>query len=543
MIEIYDLFESVGIIVDAKLKELSLDRTILATIIDNSESSKGIYKVSYESAVFSANSADPSLEIDDLVYVGVPQGEYSNAYIISKKVISASEQQVLLPFKNFIKELELQTAQDEYTISSSSSQTLLWSNGLSYYPFINLNKSKRLGISAKIQANIKDQVEGKQDYGIRLYIKSKEVVENQTFFYLNTIDFNIYKMLTPHAYTEGQKIVEELFDISDINNIVEIRAELYGNDNLSESNIIKITDFKIYLGNLLEEYYQEGLTLYTATEPYYSDTVLFEGKIYARLVYKEDNEIKVITSYMDKANIPNNITIEWFKNDNIPVTADEDNSWRITIDSSKLNIFKENEEYKAQVKYNSIETDVLKEYEAKLVLSNTTSNRKIFRPATNEFNLTASVTSFKDIYNPDGSIVSNSLIKSNDYMLKFPSSPYAKAGTENKKIKIKVEIIIPSSKTNLYIEPSEQGNYKKGEDIENGIIYSQDFFVDSVTGAFPQLTLLPFSIGEFYSPGANNNTIQCKLSAVAGDGDIIESEIYNVNIEFARSGICKSDYI
>lgn len=46
MFNIYDMFESVGIIVDAKLKELQLDRTIVGTIVDNSQASKGLYKVS-----------------------------------------------------------------------------------------------------------------------------------------------------------------------------------------------------------------------------------------------------------------------------------------------------------------------------------------------------------------------------------------------------------------------------------------------------------------------------------------------------------------
>ena len=549
MFDVYELFESVGIIVDAKLKELSLDRTILGTIVDNSESSKGIYKVSYESAIFSANSTDSSLEIDDLVYVGVPQGDYTNAYIISKKVVGASEKTALLPFKNFIKEIELRPAASKYIVPSSSTETILWSNGQSFQPFTNINKSKRLGITAKVQASSSEVLEptsDKKDYGIRLYIKSKEVIEKQTFFYLNTIDFNIYKLLSPHGYkTEGQKIVEELFDISDIDNIVEIRAEIYGNVTLPEGQSINITDFKIYLGNLLEDYSKEGLTLYTTVDPIYSDAIEFSNNIYARWVYKEDNEIKVITPYTKATDIPSNVTIEWFKNDDENSLFPNNNRlWQITVDNSALSRLKDSEKYTAIVKYNSIETDIVHEYEASMVLENMTENRKIFRPETKDFGLRANITSFKDIYSPDGSIVDTALIKdAENYMMRFPSTPFAKAATTQLDLKINVKITIPSSKSNLYVEPSQQGGYVKQEDVTNGYTYSQDFAVDSQTGIFPQLQLLPFAIGEYYSPAATNNTIICELSAITNDGTIVETESYSLNIEFARSGICKSDYI
>ena len=99
----YDLFECIDIIIDARLKELQLDRTLICQIIDNSERNFGKYTVSYESAKFVVNSADYFLENGDLVYVGVPANNYSNAYIISKKILEDTKASSLNPFKNYAK--------------------------------------------------------------------------------------------------------------------------------------------------------------------------------------------------------------------------------------------------------------------------------------------------------------------------------------------------------------------------------------------------------------------------------------------------------
>jgi hypothetical protein len=97
----YDIFESIDIIIDARLRELNLDRTIICTIKDNSERLAGKYTVSYNTATFFAYCADTTLNINDLVYVGVPESNYSNAYIITKKLQTENQKEKINPFSDY----------------------------------------------------------------------------------------------------------------------------------------------------------------------------------------------------------------------------------------------------------------------------------------------------------------------------------------------------------------------------------------------------------------------------------------------------------
>jgi hypothetical protein len=58
MFDIYNLFDSVGILIDSKLQELKLDRTIICTITDYKN---GLYTVTYDNNTFVANSSNTSL--------------------------------------------------------------------------------------------------------------------------------------------------------------------------------------------------------------------------------------------------------------------------------------------------------------------------------------------------------------------------------------------------------------------------------------------------------------------------------------------------
>jgi hypothetical protein len=48
------------------------------------------------------------LEIGDSVYVGIPQGDYTNAYIISKRIEEVNKVSEGSPFEGFVKELEIE---------------------------------------------------------------------------------------------------------------------------------------------------------------------------------------------------------------------------------------------------------------------------------------------------------------------------------------------------------------------------------------------------------------------------------------------------
>jgi hypothetical protein len=80
------------------------------------------------------------------VYVGIPQGDYTNAYIISKKIDEAKKVSNGSPFYNFIKELEI-SASGLFS-DDKGRKIFLWGEKQeASYPFVNINNFKKLGIS------------------------------------------------------------------------------------------------------------------------------------------------------------------------------------------------------------------------------------------------------------------------------------------------------------------------------------------------------------------------------------------------------------
>lgn len=562
MFDIYDLFESVGIIVDAKLKELPLDRTILGTIVDTSECDKGSYKVSYGDVVFSANSADRSLSKNDLVYVGVPQGDYVNAYIISKKITKFTEQYSAIPFENYIQ--ELQYYPEDYTFSSSTdSEKMEFTQ-----PFVNVNKFKKLGISAKVITNcsIDDIPMGTLErFGLRLFIKSKNIINNKAQYYLNTIDCDLASLLGGDPFrSNGYRTIQALYDISNITHIEQISIAYYIDDSIKNkinlNNIIQIQDLILSFGDLREDYIQEGFTIYADKNTTYNNTSsdIDTYTLYGRFVYKENDQLQIITPY---TNIPDNISISWQKNNS---TLVNENKWTCTVSSNHLNQYKAKEIYSAIIRHNSIVLDTPIEYKDDIVFINSSEDRKIFYSELEDMKLMAKTMSFKDIYNPDGTIVDASLVKDQEnYKIYFKNnkSPFKKANYSSD-IKFQLRLLIPSFKTNIYVNDIDI-NYFNNEvlaDDQEVLAKSNILFYKIAEKATPEgyvlytkninetlsIDLPAFQIKEYYQPSAVHNEIICELIAYApGDEDeyeIVEQEKYKAAIEFTRSGICKTDY-
>ena len=91
-----NLLKAIDEITKARLKTMSFDKTIKAIIIDESQSSKGVYQVSQIGAektnVFTAYSSTVSYKKGDCVYVTIPEGDSSsNAKFIIGKYVSSDE--------------------------------------------------------------------------------------------------------------------------------------------------------------------------------------------------------------------------------------------------------------------------------------------------------------------------------------------------------------------------------------------------------------------------------------------------------------------
>lgn len=79
------LLQAMDIITEEKLRQLKYDKTIQATVYSIVDVDAGEYKVRYNGNIFSAFSEDTSksYSIKDVVYVKVPEGNFSNKKLIT----------------------------------------------------------------------------------------------------------------------------------------------------------------------------------------------------------------------------------------------------------------------------------------------------------------------------------------------------------------------------------------------------------------------------------------------------------------------------
>jgi cytochrome c oxidase assembly protein Cox11 len=83
--DVNEFFQSVDIILTQRLADLSYDKTVIATIVDDSDKEKGHYVVSNGTIKFDAYSNDTSYKIDDQVRVTILNGDWSQKKFIVGK--------------------------------------------------------------------------------------------------------------------------------------------------------------------------------------------------------------------------------------------------------------------------------------------------------------------------------------------------------------------------------------------------------------------------------------------------------------------------
>lgn len=86
------ILEAMQIMVDAGIEKLRFDKTIQATIESIENVDTGEYKVKYQDAIFLAyaNDITKAFKVGDLVFVTVPESDFSNKKLIQSKVTQNS---------------------------------------------------------------------------------------------------------------------------------------------------------------------------------------------------------------------------------------------------------------------------------------------------------------------------------------------------------------------------------------------------------------------------------------------------------------------
>ena len=288
-----NLFQSIDTIVKARLANLSYDQTLECEIISDTNAEQGKYLVQYQASLFTALSTDTSYKKGDIVYVQIPQGDFTkDKNIINKKEIEKKENK-RLSFANFVKGTNLFSQavyNHEYSLGITENgvqdrTTTFTFNG----PYAGYTK---LGIQVAINADLLDIISG--DYGLKIELMGydqsismyqKDIDEDgnpdEVAYLTNEIDEKIQPyfllrnedMIGVNPYnTKGYCIQEKVFDITN-KVITQIKISLWQDGNFIASNDasllsqrIYFTNLSCYLGYSTSDFYNTNIRYYLYTK-------------------------------------------------------------------------------------------------------------------------------------------------------------------------------------------------------------------------------------------------------------------------------------
>lgn len=213
-----DIFKSIDIIIDGRLQGLKFDKTITCSILSNKNAARGEYTVTDGATTFKAYSDVTTYQVNQYVYVKVPNGNFNNKKIITGRYVEENSEYYTYvpPLDSFIDMSHnlIDTNINEMGLVANGQQKeiVVWEKHNLHY-----NDYDRIGIRAGFRTwlNQYDLVKG--NYGLKLYLvikrgKDNEPVESQdvfsVYFTLDVSDF--YGSLYNYEIFYNQ---EKVFDI------------------------------------------------------------------------------------------------------------------------------------------------------------------------------------------------------------------------------------------------------------------------------------------------------------------------------------------
>lgn len=550
MFDIYQLFESVGIIVDSKLGSLQLDRTIECTIIDTSFLHLGYCIVQHGDVQFQANCASGSFKNGDIVYVSLLKGDYSNAYIITKKANSLAQTDkdelitIIDAYKTFVPLYT--TSFFDLRVNNTTGYSINTENLF----YNNLNGYKKFGVSCYVNSNLTNQC----SYGIRFYLFNKQKKGDNEYIQLSKIvDMNLTHLLGAQSKNSGTRIqVKDLFDIADIENLYLIKAEFYSDSMLIAENdtehYLQISDLVVTFGHDQSTFATPGIYLYGETAPEYTADNASEMSynIYAYVTYEIAKEQYHTISSFSNESLPKNISIYW--NDSTLIN----NNLTYNIEQGQLKAYEDTYSITAKMQYDSIVSAVVEEYTTNFILTNTTSkaDRELLNHYTNVI-LTANQTNFGKNYNADGTIVDLfTSVNDEQYALYLLSgSPITTRGrtiiNDTDDLQLKIILSVSPLSKNVSLQNYSKYNFTQVSDTELSYYKLLDTVNnwDEMDEHFCKDLLMPFSIAEYCLP-SEKDVITCTFQVFnKTKSEVIEQMMYELQLDFTRQGVCQTDYV
>lgn len=329
-----NLFQAIDIITQERLSNLGYDKTIKATIIDDSKAAQGTYELEYgANNIFTAH-CDASIiyKTGMVVYVIIPQGDWNNDKLIVGKYSNNGDDyynyanpsdDFLDVTHNLISEVD---AQSLLANDPSRPYVTVWScDGVEYKGY------NRLALKGNFRTWLSSLDVMKGTYGFVLYVVSKES-RYDTGDFERTYKFDLFTddMYGDPFNFETYYLQEKVFDISDLSNIIHMElllvqnSDFYNTDNQLVAykteggeyfpDNIFVQQPYISLGYDLNDVFEDEVRLYTLDSEEY-DATYEESNIRktmnVRWIHIQEDGSVIAIDKEDE--IPANSVIRWYK--------------------------------------------------------------------------------------------------------------------------------------------------------------------------------------------------------------------------------------
>ena len=248
-----DIFNSVSTIVNQAISNLAFDRTVIATIIDDSGKKNGHYVV-YDGSVKFVAYGDSSYKKNEQVRIQVPNGDFTGTKFIAGKYISDSSMDPIVYKATLDDVLDLTgnlfadgdkangitaTCSDD----NVEQEKLLGSINLSNSEYLDIRENgifDTLYLSAEFKSNF-EQVISIGNYGLKLELYSVPEESRNQNLEDNFKEFKIKELSLdsslffgdPYAFPIYSKQIAK-FDTSNMANVTDIKIYLYQKNNFKQ---------------------------------------------------------------------------------------------------------------------------------------------------------------------------------------------------------------------------------------------------------------------------------------------------------------------
>ena len=311
--ELDQLFGAVDIILKDRLMDIQYDKTIIGTIVDDSDKKNGHYIVTDGSMRLDAYSENTKYRNNEQVRVSVPNGDYTQKKYISGKYLAEEDTQPISyvsPSDSIVQiNDDIIQAKDNTLFSIRANnpnelRKILWTLSDTKDLFTN-SIINSLVLKASFKTLLSNKTFKAGNYGLRLSLLVLEPGAPQEAYHEFYTDLDSSEMFgNPYSfsiYSQQEKVI----DISTLGEIKQISIELYQNNNFVDVmgnrmemnqmiDDILVKDITIGLGNNFKQISDNTLQIYSSNSLDYTYTEDNEDKSLLLLWYNKDDNNKYI---------------------------------------------------------------------------------------------------------------------------------------------------------------------------------------------------------------------------------------------------------